>query len=78
MLTMFITLPLPGLLTKLNAQFQQKRMLATDSRIDTITESINALRIIKMFGWEDRIKERVAAKREEELTLIWQRRLMNL
>ncbi|OWT36272.1 ATP-binding cassette transporter [Cryptococcus neoformans] len=78
MLTMFITLPLPGLLTKLNAQFQQKRMLATDSRIDTITESINALRIIKMFGWEDRIKERVAAKREEELTLIWRRRLMNL
>ncbi|WVQ88009.1 hypothetical protein IAS59_001740 [Cryptococcus gattii] len=78
MLTMFITLPLPGLLTKLNAQFQQKRMIATDSRIDTITESINALRIIKMFGWEERIKERVAAKREEELTLIWQRRLMNL
>ncbi|WVQ74585.1 hypothetical protein IAR50_004186 [Cryptococcus sp. DSM 104548] len=77
-LTMFITLPLPGLLTKLNAQFQQKRMLATDSRIDTITEAIGALRIIKMFGWEDRIKERVAAKREDELTLIWQRRLMNL
>ncbi|WVO13290.1 hypothetical protein L204_100903 [Cryptococcus depauperatus] len=78
MITMFATLPLPGLLTKLNAQFQQKRMLATDSRIDTITESINALRIIKMFGWEDRIKERVAIKREDELTLIWQRRLMNL
>ncbi|TYJ59220.1 hypothetical protein B9479_000209 [Cryptococcus floricola] len=78
MLTMFITLPLPGLLTKLNAQFQRKRMLATDSRIDTITEAIGALRIIKMFGWEDRIKERVAAKREDELTLIWQRRLMTL
>ncbi|ODO04635.1 hypothetical protein I350_05244 [Cryptococcus amylolentus CBS 6273] len=78
MLTMFITLPLPGLLTKYNAEYQQQRMLATDSRVDSITESINALRIIKMFGWEGRIKERVAAKREDELHLIWKRRLMNL
>ncbi|WVQ74599.1 hypothetical protein IAR50_004200 [Cryptococcus sp. DSM 104548] len=78
MLTMFITLPLPGLLTKYNAEYQQQRMLATDSRVDSITESINALRIIKMFGWEGRIKERVAAKREDELDLIWKRRLMNL
>ncbi|WVQ79115.1 hypothetical protein IAT38_001210 [Cryptococcus sp. DSM 104549] len=78
MVTMVLTLPLPGLLTKLNAQVQNKRMLASDSRVDTITESINALRIIKMFGWEDRIKQRISAKREDELTLIWQRRMVNL
>ncbi|WWC68639.1 uncharacterized protein I206_102570 [Kwoniella pini CBS 10737] len=78
MLTMFITLPIPGLITKLNAQFQNRRMVATDSRIDSITEAIGALRMIKMFGWEDRIKDRIAAKREDELHLIWQRRLMTL
>ena len=31
-----------------------------------------------MFGWEDRIKERIAVKREDELDLIWKRRLVNL
>ncbi|WVQ64901.1 uncharacterized protein L199_003070 [Kwoniella botswanensis] len=78
MLTMVITLPIPGLITKLNAQYQYKRMAATDSRVDSITEAIGALRMIKMFGWENRIKERIAAKREDELQLIWQRRLMSL
>lgn len=34
--------------------------------------------MIKMFGWEERIKLRVATKREAELTLIWRRRLMSL
>jgi hypothetical protein len=40
--------------------------------------AIGALRMIKMFGWEDRIKERIAVKREDELDLIWKRRLVNL
>ncbi|WVQ93407.1 hypothetical protein IAU59_000477 [Kwoniella sp. CBS 9459] len=78
MLTMVVTLPIPGLITKKNAQYQHQRMVATDSRVDSITESIGALRMIKMFGWEDRVKERIAAKREDELHLIWQRRLMSL
>ncbi|WRT65691.1 uncharacterized protein IL334_002636 [Kwoniella shivajii] len=78
MLTIVITLPVPGLITKLSTQFQTKRMEATDSRVDSITEAIGALRMIKMFGWEDRVKERIAAKRETELHLIWQRRLTSL
>ncbi|WVR03866.1 hypothetical protein IAU60_000864 [Kwoniella sp. DSM 27419] len=78
MLTMVVTLPLPGLVTKKQAQYQTKRMEATDSRVDSITEAVGALRMIKMFGWEDRVKERVASKREDELHFIWQRRLMSL
>jgi len=45
---------------------------------DELTIAIGALRMIKMFGWEDRIKERIAVKREDELDLIWKRRLVNL
>ncbi|ORY22510.1 hypothetical protein BCR39DRAFT_551500 [Naematelia encephala] len=78
MLTMLITMPIPGLITKKNAQYQQQRMVATDDRVGAITEAVGALRMIKMFGWEGRIKERVANKREAELTLIWRRRLMTL
>ena len=78
MLTMVVTMPLPGLLTKMNANYQQQRMAATDGRVDTITEAIGALRMIKMFGWESQIKRRVAIKREVELDRIWKRRLAGL
>ena len=51
------TLPLPGLLTKKNADYQQQRMLAvsfralgqplliaqTDARVDSITEAVNSV-----------------------------------
>ena len=29
---------------------------------------MNVIRMIKVFGWEQRIDEKIAAKREEELT----------
>jgi hypothetical protein len=38
MVTTICTLPLPGLLTKKNAEFQQKKMVATDARVDSVTE----------------------------------------
>jgi len=78
MIIMVATMPLPGLFTKLNARYQQERMKATDARIDTITEAVGALRMIKMFGWESRIQERVSVRRETEIDLIWKRRLAEL
>ena len=39
---------------------------------------MGVLRMIKLFGWERRMNERVAEKREEELKLIWKRRLIEL
>lgn len=76
MFAMLITMPIPGWLTKLNAQYQKQRMVATDARIDTVSEVIGGLRMIKMFGWEQRIKERISAKRETEIQLVWKRRIM--
>lgn len=75
MLLMAVTLPIPGQLSKLNAQYQKKRMEATDARVDVITEAIGALRMLKMFAWEGRMKERISEKREVELGMIWKRRV---
>lgn len=71
-------MPIPGMITKWATEIQNARMKKTDARVDVVTESIGALRIIKMFGWEERIKSRISAKREEELDLTWKRRLMDL
>lgn len=38
MLTTVCTLPLPGLLTKKSAEYQGKKMIATDARVDSVTE----------------------------------------
>jgi len=38
MLTTVCTLPLPGLLTKKSAEYQGKKMVATDARVDSVTE----------------------------------------
>lgn len=75
---MIVGLPLPGYATKLATKVQTDRMEATDARVASVTEAIGALRIIKMFGWEDRIKARIASKRETELKLIWDRRIVNV
>jgi hypothetical protein len=46
--------------------------------VDVITEAVGALRMLKMFAWEGRMKERIAEKREAELELIWKRRITEL
>lgn len=37
---------------------------------------MGVLRMIKLFGWETRVTEIIAEKREDELKWIWKRRLL--
>ena len=39
---------------------------------------MSVLRMIKLFGWERRVKETVAEKREIELGWVWKRKVLNL
>jgi hypothetical protein len=39
---------------------------------------MNVLRMIKLFGWESKMNEKIANKREEELTWLWKRRILDL
>lgn len=39
---------------------------------------MNVLRMVKMFGWEKKMNERIAEKREEELRYFWKRQLLDL
>jgi ABC-type multidrug transport system fused ATPase/permease subunit len=66
----FVTLPIPGYLAKLMNSTQQNLMKATDNRIQTITEAVNTLRMVKLFAWERKISERISEKRAAELRQI--------
>ena len=39
---------------------------------------MNVLRMVKLFGWEQKINNRVAEKRDDELKFIKRRQLLNL
>jgi len=39
--------------------------------VQSITEAFNVLRMIKLFGWEQKMSARIDAKREEELRMMW-------
>lgn len=39
---------------------------------------MNVLRMVKLFGWESRVKTLLAEKRETELKIIWRRKLLEL
>ncbi|KAJ7745476.1 P-loop containing nucleoside triphosphate hydrolase protein [Mycena maculata] len=70
--------PLPGYVAKLQQTIQKGAMKKTDARVQTVTETINVLRMIKMFGWEKQMDQKIADKREEELNWIWKRKLIDL
>ncbi|KIY70079.1 P-loop containing nucleoside triphosphate hydrolase protein [Cylindrobasidium torrendii FP15055 ss-10] len=71
-------LPAPGLVAKFTQTVQEGRLKKTDGRVQLVTEALNVLRMIKLFGWERRMEDKVGDKREEELTWIRRRQYLEL
>ncbi|KAJ4000261.1 hypothetical protein F5050DRAFT_1804229 [Lentinula boryana] len=67
-----ISFPLPGMIARYVQRAQEKRLKKTDARVQSVSESMNVLRMIKLFGWESKMETRIGEKRDEEL--IWIRR----
>ncbi|KZV67494.1 P-loop containing nucleoside triphosphate hydrolase protein [Peniophora sp. CONT] len=64
---MLACLPLPTYLTRTLQTVHRTLMQKTDARVQTVTEILGALKMVKMFGWEGKMFERLDEKREEEL-----------
>ena len=75
---MVITMIIPGMLVKLLAKIKRKARLASDARIETMTETLNSVRIIKCFGMEKVFLSRIREKREDELWLSFHSMLCSL
>ncbi|KAE9405089.1 P-loop containing nucleoside triphosphate hydrolase protein [Gymnopus androsaceus JB14] len=73
-----ILFPVPGVITKLIQNSQKIKMKKTDARIQMVTETMNVLRMVKFFGWESMMNDRIKDAREEELTYIRKIRLLEL
>ncbi|EKM51055.1 uncharacterized protein PHACADRAFT_128771 [Phanerochaete carnosa HHB-10118-sp] len=68
---MVALLPVPRYVAALMSSAQKEKMKATDARVQLVTEMLGTLRMVKLFGWERRVEEEVAVKREEELKWVW-------
>ncbi|KAJ6566068.1 P-loop containing nucleoside triphosphate hydrolase protein [Mycena capillaripes] len=76
--SIILLVPVPGYMAKLVQSVQKERLKRTDNRIQSVTEAVNVLRMIKLFGWEEKMKARIGDKRDYELTWIRKRRLLDL
>ncbi|KAF7965838.1 hypothetical protein HWV62_41236 [Athelia sp. TMB] len=72
LVVMLVGLPLPGYVARSLNTVQEEKMKKIDARVQTVTETLSALRMIKLFGWENKIKDQLQVKREEEL--FWSRK----
>ncbi|PVG02126.1 hypothetical protein CPB86DRAFT_772767 [Serendipita vermifera] len=73
-----ISIPIPSLIGTMLNRVQTERMKRTDARVQSVTEFMNVLRMIKLFAWESRVKQKVLEKREDELLWIKKRQLLQL
>ncbi|KAF8956542.1 P-loop containing nucleoside triphosphate hydrolase protein, partial [Flammula alnicola] len=71
LVTTIIFIPVQGYIGKKVKDVQAIKMKRTDARVQTISEAVNVLRMIKLFGWEKMMSRRVQERRDEELQWLW-------
>ncbi|KZT60612.1 multidrug resistance-associated ABC transporter [Calocera cornea HHB12733] len=68
--SMVAMMPIPGMLAKRINEVQGVKMQRTEARVQAITESMNIIRMIKMFGWERMTIQKLGDLRTSELTSV--------
>ncbi|KAF7340426.1 Multidrug resistance-associated ABC transporter protein [Mycena venus] len=76
--SIILLVPVPGYMAKLVQSVQRERLKRTDDRVQSVTEAVNVLRMIKLFGWEEKMKARIGDKRNNELSWTRKRRMLDL
>ncbi|KAF8164524.1 hypothetical protein K438DRAFT_2025293 [Mycena galopus ATCC 62051] len=76
--SIILLVPVPGYMAKLVQSVQRERLKLTDVRVQSVSEAVGVLRMIKLFGWEGKMKARIADRRDAELTWTRKRRLLDL
>ncbi|KAF9469423.1 P-loop containing nucleoside triphosphate hydrolase protein [Collybia nuda] len=65
-------MPIPALFTRWLQKAAREVAKKTDDRVETVTETMSVIRMIKMFGWEGKMSKQIDEKREIELNwVLW-------
>ncbi|GJJ15091.1 hypothetical protein Clacol_009366 [Clathrus columnatus] len=71
-------IPLPGFVAKYLVIYQKRRLQKTDERVQSITDILSVARMIKLFGWEDKVSKQIEEKREAELAVLKKRQMLSI
>ncbi|RDW64705.1 hypothetical protein BP6252_10356 [Coleophoma cylindrospora] len=72
---MIMGLILPSIISRQMMLTQRKVMARSDVRIGMVSEYLSSIRVIKYFGWEKVMAEKVKEMRNLELVQVWRRKL---
>ncbi|KAI9059804.1 multidrug resistance-associated ABC transporter [Trametes sanguinea] len=78
LVTIILLFPIPGYIASLIQGVQTEKMKKTDARVQDVTETMNVIRMIKLFGWEPKVTEQLTKKREDELKYIKKYKILEL
>ncbi|KAJ7600411.1 multidrug resistance-associated ABC transporter [Mycena floridula] len=75
---LLIVFPIPIMVSKRIQVIQEVLMKKTDARMQTVVETLNLVRMIKLFGWTERTKGKISDKRDTELDFLRKRKMMQM
>ncbi|KAL4243412.1 hypothetical protein ABKN59_001097 [Abortiporus biennis] len=78
LIAMIVMMPIPGYLSKLMNRIQEAKMKKSDSRVQIVSETMNVIRMVKLFGWENKMGDRMAEVREDELKYVRQYKILSV
>ncbi|KAJ3747371.1 multidrug resistance-associated ABC transporter [Lentinula detonsa] len=75
---MLLCIPLPFYISQLIRKIQITRKQKTDARVQSVTEALSVIRMVKLFGWETRLRAQIAEKRDDELSFARKSKLFDV
>ncbi|KAG6906813.1 hypothetical protein DXG01_011997 [Tephrocybe rancida] len=75
---MMALMPMPIALSKLLQGAAKEVSKKGDDRVETVTEIVSVIRMVKMFGWEKKMTDRIDEKRDIELSWVWWNKIYSL
>ncbi|KAI8321405.1 hypothetical protein GQ54DRAFT_276194, partial [Martensiomyces pterosporus] len=66
-----VYVPLSKVLFAYLTKVEEKLNALSDERVTVITELLQGIKAVKLFGWESRFLEKVDEKREKQLSYMW-------
>ncbi|VDC06815.1 unnamed protein product [Peniophora sp. CBMAI 1063] len=75
---MLVCFPFPGLIVRKMQGMQKEVMKKTDTRVSAVTEMLSVLRMVKLFGWEQKMSEQLSEKRAAEMQWVRKREFASL
>ena len=70
---LILLIPVQAVVGRLYTIIQRRLMAATDARLETVTEAIAHIKLIKFNAWEDKFFDRMSVARHRELHVLAQR-----